>query len=141
MLKTLSTANGAFFVTVAAILINAYGLGAQTTDADLAKKLIGKWEGVTATQYNPFRSLIIKSVAREGDQLVATGNYGTTGKKLPQVKINIIANGSNVVLELTSRSGDDIDLKLIGDNELTGHTEVARLRQRIHADMTLKKVQ
>lgn len=116
---------------------------AQTGDADIAKKLVGRWEGTRATagQASPFQTLVIKSVEREGDQLVATGNYGNTDKKLPQVKINVIVNGSDVRLQLTSKIGNDIDLKLVGDNELTGHTEAVRGRQRTHADMTLKKVQ
>jgi len=131
------------FIAVAGILISATTLMAQTGDADIAKKLVGRWEGTRATagQASPFQTLVIKSVEREGDQLVATGNYGNTDKKLPQVKINVIVNGSDVRLQLTSKIGNDIDLKLVGDNELTGHTEAVRGRQRTHADMTLKKVQ
>jgi hypothetical protein len=142
MLKRLLSINYALSIIVAVILLNTNGLIAQTTDADLTKKLIGKWEGTRATKYGPFQTLIIKSVKREGDQLIATGNYGTTDKKLSPTKINVIANGNDVVLELffTSKIGNDIDLRLVGD-ELIGLTEAARGRKRIHADMTLKKVQ
>ncbi len=140
MLKNLSVVERILIITVAALLINAHGLTAQTTDDDLAKKLVGTWEGTRATKTSPFQTLIIKSVAREDGQLVATGNYGTTDKKLPQVKINVIVNGTDVVLELRSGVGNDVDLKLVGDNELTGNIEAMRGRKRIHADLTLKKV-
>jgi hypothetical protein len=127
------------FVIIVMALI-AFVSSTSANEEDLVKKLIGKWEGTVAIKNDPFRTLVIDSVKRDGDQWIATGRWGNTDKKGMKVDIKIQVNGGDLSLAFDAAAGNELNVKLVGDRELTGKFNHARGRQRVNADASLKKV-
>ena len=118
------------------------GMGALA-DSDPADKLVGTWEGTTATKDNPRRRLVVESVKRDGDQWVGVGRFGNADKdRGGKVDINITVNGNDVALEFfTPGKNSRVQLKLVSDNELTGDMRIFTDRSRmVNADIKLKKI-
>lgn len=127
------------FIIIAITLIT-FVSSTSANDEDLVQKLVGKWEGTVAIKNDPFRMLVIDSVKRDGDQWIATGRWGNTDKKGAKVDIKIQVNGGDLSLAFDAAAGNEVNLKLVGDRELTGKFNHARGRQRTNADASLKKV-
>jgi hypothetical protein len=127
------------FVIIAMTIIT-FVSSTSANEEDLVKKLIGKWEGTVAIKNDPFRTLVIDSVKRDGDQWIATGRWGNTDKKGMKVDIKIQVNGGDLSLAFDAAAGNELNVKLVGDRELTGKFNHARGRQRVNADASLKKV-
>jgi hypothetical protein len=127
------------FLIIALSLVAFVSL-ASANEEELVKKLVGRWEGTVAIKNDPFRTLLIDSVRRDGDQWIATGRWGNTDKKGMKVDIKIQVNGGDLSLAFDAAAGNELNLKLVGDRELTGKFNHARGRQRINADASLKKV-
>jgi hypothetical protein len=68
------------FVIIAMTIIT-FVSSTSANEEDLVKKLIGKWEGTVAIKNDPFRTLVIDSVKRDGDQWITTGRWGNTGQE------------------------------------------------------------
>jgi len=118
----------------------------SANDEDLVKKLVGKWEGTVAIK-DPFRTLVIDSVKRDGDQWIATGRWGRADKKGNEVQVKIQVTGENLSLAFDAAEGNQVHLKLVGDRELTGvfrHMEGGKPgvghRVLVSGDASLKKV-
>jgi len=115
---------------------------AHANDDEVIKKLIGTWEGAGAFATQPTqRTLVIKSIKREGDSFVGEGSYGNTGGRLSAVDLKIAASGADITVEFRSSANNDAVLKLRGDRELSGKIEVPRGTRRSTADLTLSKVE
>jgi hypothetical protein len=84
--------------------------------------------------------LVIDSVKRDGDQWIATGRWANTDKKGMKVDIKIQVSGGDLSRAFDAAPGNEVNLKLVGDRELTGKFNHARRRQRTNADASLKKV-
>jgi hypothetical protein len=117
---------------------------ASTTAAseeEIVRKLVGRWEGTVAIKNNPFRTLVINSVKREGDHWIAAGRWVSKEEKAGRkVDIKVQVNGDDVSLAFDAQDGNDVKLKLAGDRELTGLFEHARARKRVNSHVSLKKV-
>ena len=109
---------------------------------ELAQKLVGKWEGTVLAGANEQRTLSIQSVVRDGDQWIAHGRYGQ-GENGRKVEINVTQNGSEIALRFRAGGANNppVELKLTGEKELTGNTQVLRRRSLVDVPVKLTKVE
>jgi hypothetical protein len=110
-------------VLVVVVVVLA-GMGVAPAQVDLAKVLVGKWEGeqemMTDRSANPARSLEITSVKQEDGKWVADGRFGTPGGAIGRVKIEIDNSGKIPSLRWTGSSGAAYDLSLLNEKNLAG---------------------
>lgn len=112
-------ARAALFV-VAGLMVGAGGAAAQ---GDLAKVLVGRWEGeqeyIVNRADDPKRTLVIESVNQVDGKWVANGRFGTP-TAMGRVKIAIETSGKDVGLSWTGGSGAQYQLNLLQDKHLVG---------------------
>jgi hypothetical protein len=93
--------------------------GAAVAQADLAKTLIGTWEGElqlrTKKGADPTLKLRITSLKQEDGKWVADGRVGST-----PVKIDVDTTGAKPSLRWTAASGTAYNLTLVDDKNLVG---------------------
>jgi len=136
----LSWASALLVITVLTAML---AVGSQAADDDLAKKLVGRWEGGAATKTGANHVLVVESVSRDGDQLTASGRYGDADKNGSKVSIKITQAASDVTLEFTApgQDGRPVQLKLVGDRDLDGTMRTFAGKRMVNAEMHLKKVE
>jgi len=114
--------------TVLVALLVVMGLvvasGVAAAQVDLAKALVGTWEGELQMQMkkgaDPVMALVVTSVKQEDGKWVADGRFGgAKGKKGP-VKIEVDTSGSKPSLRWKGASGTEYDVSLFDDKHLTG---------------------
>jgi len=88
-----------FCVAVAGAIL---GTSSPWAQVDLAKSLVGKWEGEAtwagsagSVVADANRTLIIDAVTQKDGKWVATGRYGITGKGLGKVDIEVDEGGGS----------------------------------------------
>jgi len=93
--------------------------GAAVAQADLAKTLVGTWEGElqlrTKKGADPTLKLRITSLKQEDGKWVADGRAGST-----PVKIDVDTTGAKPSLRWTAASGTAYNLTLVDDKNLVG---------------------
>jgi len=98
-------------------------VGVSHAQVDLAKVLVGRWEGeqeyITVRSEDPKRTLVIESVNQMDGKWVANGRYGTP-PGLGRVKIAIETSGKDVSLSWTGGSGTQYQLNVMQDKHLVG---------------------
>lgn len=98
-------------------------VGVSQAQIDLAKALVGRWEGEQEYQLisadNPKRILVIESVSQVDGKWVANGRYGTPAG-LVRVKIGVETGGERVDLSWTGPTGNQFQLNLLRDKHLVG---------------------
>jgi hypothetical protein len=116
------------------LAVTVLGLSLGMTSAwaqdDLAKSLVGKWEGSvefagsagSAAMGDPNRTLIIESVTQKDGKPVATGRYGITGKGLGKVEIELGDSAGKPFLRFVTGGPSTVRLTLTGPKDLTGTT-------------------
>jgi len=115
---------------------------AIAAESDLATRLVGKWEGLATTKQHPRRRLVVESVKRDGDQWIGSGTFGNADEEInTKVDIKVTVTGNDVALEFVNSENNPVQLKLAGENELTGAIRVPAGRRMDYAEMNLKKVQ
>lgn len=96
--------------------------GVSHAQVDLAKALVGRWEGeqeyLLISAENPKRILVVESVNQVDGRWVANGRYGTPAG-LVRVKIAVETGGS-VDLSWTGPTGNQFQLNLLRDRHLVG---------------------
>jgi hypothetical protein len=114
------------------VAIVAICAGAASAQRDLAKELVGTWEG-TQQQLGAVRGgetpvrervLVIRSVRRSGDGWTVDSSFGVAGQKLTRFRspaARLQEAGDKVVLTLTYPSGTYVTLSLDGKDWLNGH--------------------
>jgi hypothetical protein len=97
--------------------------GVSHAQVDLAKALVGRWEGeqeyLLISAENPKRILVVESVNQVDDRWVANGRYGTPAG-LVRVKIAVETGGTGVDLSWTGPTGNQFQLNLLRDKHLVG---------------------
>ena len=97
--------------------------GVSHSQVDLAKALVGRWEGeqeyLLISAENPKRILVIESVYQVDGKWVANGRYGTPAG-LVRVKIAVETGGKGVDLSWTGPIGNQFQLNLLRDKHLVG---------------------
>jgi len=98
-------------------------VGVSHAQVDLAKVLVGRWEGeqeyLLISAENPKRILVIESVTQVDGKWVANGRYGTPAG-LIRVKIAVETGGQGVDLSWTGPTGSQFQLNLLRDKHLVG---------------------
>jgi hypothetical protein len=114
---------------VVAVLGISLGMASAWAQEDLAKSLVGKWEGAVefagsagSAMGDANRTLIIESVTQKDGKSVATGRYGITGKGLGKVEIELGDSGGKPFLRFVTGGPSTVRLTLTGAKELTGTT-------------------
>ena len=133
----------AFALLVVMVVMAMLASGSQAADDDLAKKLVGRWEGGAATKTGANHVLVVESVSRDGDQLTASGRYGDADKNGGKVSIKITQAAGDVTLEFTApgQGGRPVQLKLVGDRDRDGTMRTFAGKRMVNADMHLKKIE
>jgi hypothetical protein len=129
------------------VLSTALGMSSGWAQGDLAKALVGKWEGAVewaggagSGAGDPNRTLIIDSVDQKDGKWVATGRYGITGKGLGKVEIEVGDSGSRPFLRFVTGANSTVRLTLAGPKELAGTLTLSGTSQRGNdRRMTLQK--
>ena len=109
-----------------AALLLALLVGAPAeADLDLAKALVGRWEGEVqvlgvGTRENPQRTLIIGAVTQQDGKWSATGRWGITGKGLARVLIEVDASGARPRLRFVTDVNATVRVELLDDRHLVG---------------------
>ncbi len=96
------------------------GMSPGSAQLDLAKVLVGKWEG--AVQWaagagsgvgDPNRTLIIDSVEqKDGKSVAHMGKFGVTGKGLGKVTIEVEDSGSRPSIRFVTGSNSTVRLRI-----------------------------
>jgi hypothetical protein len=115
-----------FTAFVLAMLGAVLALSSGFAQVDLAKSLVGKWEGAlelaSGVTGNPNRTLIIESVTQKDGNWVGTGRFGITGQGLGKVEIEISESGGRPFIRFVTGAPSTVRLSLTGARELTGAT-------------------
>jgi len=94
--------------------------------ADLAKSLVGKWEGdiqfiaSVGASGDPNRTLIIESADQKEGKWVPRGRYGVTGKGLGKVDIEVDESSERSSIRFVTGAGSTVRLSLIGPKDMSG---------------------
>lgn len=100
------------------------GIGVAAAQVDLAKALVGTWEGELQMQLkkgaDPVMALVITSVKQEDGKWVADGRFGGANGKKGPVRIDVDTSGSKPSLRWKGASGIEYDVNLFDDKHLTG---------------------
>lgn len=126
-------------VMAATVLLGVFsaGVAAQT---DPSAALVGKWEGelhFRTSTADAGRTLVIKSVTGQDGKWVADGLYGTTGKNLGKVAIDVDTGGRRPSLQFTTDANTVVKLELLDAKSLVGTLTLAGSRKG-GADRTLR---
>ncbi|HEY7653869.1 MAG TPA: hypothetical protein VIG07_13695 [Methylomirabilota bacterium] len=112
MKRGLCAARAALLVVTGLLL----GTGVAAAQTDLAKVLVGRWQGVLQfKKTNTDLTLRITSVKQEDGKWIADGRFGPN-----PVKIDIDTSGSKPSLRWTGATGIVYDLSLLDDRNLAG---------------------
>lgn len=92
---------------------------AHAQDASL-RALVGTWQGQVDVRQDPERTLVVKSITRQGDHWVATIHYGTAGKGLSDLQARIEIVRGTPTLTFTISADNKAELRLFSERELRG---------------------
>ena len=119
---------------IVAVLGISVGMASAWAQVDLAKSLVGKWEGAVewagsagSVMSDPNRTLIIESVTQKDGAWVGAGRYGITGKGLGKVEIEVGDSGGRPFIRFVTGGTSTVRLALTGAKELTGTTTIPGL--------------
>jgi hypothetical protein len=91
-----------------------------SAQSDLAKLLVGKWEGdvqfqgsAGSAQSNPSRTLIIESVDQKDGRWAAKGRYGMTGRGMARADIEVEESGTRPAVRFVTGAGSTVRLSLV----------------------------
>jgi hypothetical protein len=106
-------------MAVLAVVVSMLGAGTAIAQADLAKVLVGTWEGELQQRMkkgaDPHLKLAITSVKQEDGKWIADGRFGGS-----PVKIDLDTSGSKPSLRLTGATGATYNVSLLADKNMAG---------------------
>jgi len=125
-------------VGLVVVAVTLLGVGAAVGQVDLAKALVGKWEGeqemMSDRRSDPARTLVITSVKQVDGKWIADGRFGIgipPGATGP-VKIEIDNSGKSPSLRWTGAAGAAYELSLLNEKNLVG--KVTLTVQQLRSD-------
>jgi len=127
------------FVLLGVAAILALGFAVSDGQDDLAKILVGKWEGQVAWRVpgNKDRVLTITSVK----EARATGRFGIPGGASKPVDIAIERSGSDTILRFSGFNNTPVQLTLKGGKTLDGTVSAQTSGGMMDGRLQLDKVQ
>src|SRR5262245_47273159 len=113
---------------IALLAVAAVPSGVDAQPADLSHALVGTWKGEVQMASGTYpRTLVIKSVQRDGRQRFLEADYGgppghgSGGAVLEPVDVQLLVMGADVVLRFRSEDLSPVELTLFRDGRyLTG---------------------
>jgi hypothetical protein len=111
----------AFAVAILVVL----ALGVAHAQDQPFQKMVGTWKGKLDVHDDPDQTLVIKSIAREGDIWIANIEYGTTGKPLSAMPARVEKQGSATTLSFPISTTRKVELSLISERELRGLLKIS----------------
>ena len=108
---------------IALAILAAVGV-AHAQDASF-QKVVGTWRGRIEMVDEPERTLVIKSVAREGGIWIAHVEYGPTGQKLGAFEGRVEKQRGATTLTFSISTTRKLELSLVSDTELRGQLKVS----------------
>jgi hypothetical protein len=109
-----------------ALMVGSLIGGPAAAEIDLAKALVGTWEGevermgVTGDpSRDAQRTLVIQAVTSQADKWVGEGRFGITGRRLAPVQIEVDASGNTPSIRFVN-GPMTIRLQLLDDKHLAG---------------------
>ena len=111
----------AIAIGVSALLM----LGVAHAQDEAIQKMVGSWQGKVGVREEPERTLVIRSVAREGDQWIASIDYGTTGKSLSSLQARIERQRGTPTLTFAMSTTSKVELQLVSERELRGMLKIS----------------
>jgi hypothetical protein len=100
-------------------------LGVAHAQDEGFQKMIGTWQGKVDVRDEPERTLVIKSVAREGDIWIASIDYGPTGKRLSALQARVDRQRGTPTLAFPTSTTSKVELQLVSERELRGLFKVS----------------
>jgi len=130
-------------VASAALLVSLLIGWPAEAAVDLAKTLVGRWEGKVqtlgeGTRENPERTLVISAVTQQEGKWSATGRWGITGKGLGRVLIEVDASGAHPWLRFVTDVNATIRVELIDDRHMVGTFTRHEVGGSLGSDRALK---
>ena len=103
------------------------------------EKLVGTWKGKVDLTDEPERTLVVKSVSREGDVWIATVEFGPTGKPLSLLPARVEKHGGGTMLSFPISATRKVELSLVSERELRGSLKVSAEGSWVVRKMVLTK--
>jgi hypothetical protein len=100
-------------------------LGVAQAQDEAFQKMIGTWQGTVDVREDPERTLVIKSVVREGDVWIASIDYGPTGKRLSALQARVDRQRGTTSLAFPTSTTSKVELQLVSERELRGLFKVS----------------
>jgi len=122
---------------IALAVLSAVG-SAHAQDASF-QKLVGTWKGKVDVHDEPERTLVVKSVSREGDVWIATVEFGPTGKPLSLFPARVEKQGGGTMLSFPISSTRKVELSLVSERELRGLLKISAEGSWVGRKMALTK--
>jgi len=138
----------AALTTTIVFILLTYGLVAlrqSKAETDLAKNLVGKWQGEVLLpgaggRDGPYRTLVIKSVREQDGAWAVEALYGVTGKSLRQVEVAMEVISGEAIISFRTPANSPVKLTLIKEKHLVGSFRLAGAGRREYS-MKLEKVE
>ena len=100
-------------------------LGVAHAQDESPQKMVGTWLGKVDVHDEPERTLVIKSITREGDIWIAGIEYGPTGKKLSFLAARVEKQRGATTLTFPVSATSKVELSLISERELRGLLKIS----------------
>ncbi len=111
----------AIAIGVSALLM----LGVAHAQDETIQKMVGSWQGKVDVRIEPERTLVIKSVAIQQGQWIASIDYGPTGKSLSSMEARIERQGGTPTVMFAMSTTSKVELQLVSEGELRGLLKIA----------------
>lgn len=128
---------GAYARAIAVTALLALGV-AHAQDESI-QKMVGTWQGKVDLHDEPERTLVIKSVTRQGDAWIASTEFGATGEKLSSLEARIEKRRETMTLTFSISATRKVELSLISERELRGLLKISAEGSWVGRKMRLQK--
>jgi hypothetical protein len=88
-------------------------------------KMVGTWQGKLDVREEPDRTLVIKSIVREGDVWISNVEFGPTPKSLKTLPARIERQRGTPTLTFPVSATTKVELQLVSERELRGMLKVS----------------
>jgi hypothetical protein len=115
-------------------------LGAAHAQDASPQKMVGTWQGKVDVHDEPERTLVVKSITREGDIWIASIEYGPTGKKLSVLPARVDTQRGAMTLSFPISATSKVELSLVSESELRGLLKISSEGGWVGRKMRLQKI-
>jgi hypothetical protein len=124
-------------LAVAVATLLAFGVAHAQNEA--FQKIVGTWTGKLDVHDEPERTLVIKSVTREGEIWIASIEYGPTGKTLSPLSARVDRQRGATTVTFPLSTTRKVELSLVSERELRGLLKISAEGGWVGRKMVLQK--